>query len=349
VGLGLVDIHCICHALTVAWNGRLLFQGGGGTNGELGFATGALQPGMPTGLEQGLAVVSTDTGHDNASNTDAAKQGTVAFGHDYEARLEYSQNALDSVATTAKRIVRGFYGRPARHNYFAGCSNGGREGMVFAQRYPDQFDGIVAAAPAFAVPKAAIAEAWDTQTFAALAAREGFTQKNGLPDLARALSDSDLALVAAAIFGTSEQFPRSGWDLVGAQSTDLARFRKHGGKLIVPHGGSDPIFSINDTLAWWRRLDAVNHGQAASFLRVFPVPGMNHCTGGPATDQFDALTAVVDWVEQGRAPDRIEARAGPLTPWPGRSRPLCAYPQIARYRSGDLNQAASFVCEAEKQ
>ena len=469
--------------LPSAWNGRFLFQGGGGTNGELGPATGMLQPGMPTGLEQGFAVVSTDTGHDNASNTDAAKQGTVAFGHDYEARLEYSQKALDSVATTAKRIVQSFYGHPASHNYFAGCSNGGREGMVFAQRYPDQFDGIVAAAPAFAVPKAAIAEAWDTQTFAALAAGEGFTQKNGLPELARALSDSDLGLVAAAvakscdaddgvvdgmvqdlarcttarvrpqleaitcagtknatclsreqvsameralggphdsqgralyaawpwdvgigapgwrvwklgvpgamdainvvlgspalsglfvtppvavaataeanlryqlafnfdrdapaIFGTSAQFPRSGWDLVGAQSTDLARFRKHGGKLIVPHGGSDPIFSINDTLAWWRELDAVNHGQAASFLRVFAVPGMNHCTGGPATDQFDALTAVVDWVEQGRAPDRIEARAGPLSPWPGRSRPLCAYPKIARYRSGDLNQAASFVC-----
>src|ERR1700735_309940 len=91
--------------LPVAWNGRFLFQGGGGTNGELGFANGALQPGMPTGLGQGFAGVSTDTGHDNASNIDPTKQGTVAFGHDYEARLEYSQKALDSVATTAKRIV----------------------------------------------------------------------------------------------------------------------------------------------------------------------------------------------------------------------------------------------------
>ena len=93
----------------------------------------------------------------------------MAFGHDYLARLEYSEKALDSVATTAKRIVKRFYGRAARHNFFAGCSNGGREGMVFAQRFPEQFDGIVAAAPAFAVPKAAIAEAWDTQAFAALA------------------------------------------------------------------------------------------------------------------------------------------------------------------------------------
>jgi hypothetical protein len=470
--------------LPLEWNGRFLFQGGGGTNGMLGAANGALQPGMPTALERGYAVVSTDTGHDNTVNSDAAKQGTVAFGHDYVARLEYSEKALDSVATAAKRIVKSFYGRVARRNYFAGCSNGGREGMVFAQRFPDQFDGIVAAAPAFAVPKAAIAEAWDTQAFAALAAREGLNQKNGLPDLLRTFSDADLAIVAGAvatacdaldgavdgmvqdlaacttsrvrpalqakicgaakeasclsrdqvdtlirslggphdskgqalyadwpwdigigsigwriwkigapggmdsinvmlgspalsalfitppvdvsgtpdaglryqldfnfdhdapkIYGHSAEFPRSGWELVGAQSTDLSRFRDHGGKLVVPHGGSDPIFSINDTTDWWRKVDAANHGAAAGFVRVFAVPGMNHCAGGPATDRYDALSAVVDWVEKAAAPDRIEATAGPMSPWPGRTRPLCPYPKIARYRSGDLNRAESFACE----
>ena len=469
--------------MPLAWNGRFLFQGGGGTNGMLGLANGALQPGMPTALETGYAVVSTDTGHDNLTNNDPAKQGTVTFGHDYLARLEYSENALNSVASTAKRIVKDFYGRPARQNFFAGCSNGGREGMVFAQRFPEQFDGIVAAAPAFAVPKAAIAEAWDTQAFAALAAREGLKLKNGSPDLARTFSDADLALVAGAvasacdaldgaldgmvqnlaacstskvrpalearmcktakdasclgrdqintlirsfggphdskgtplyaqwpwdigigapgwrvwkigapggmdainvmlgspalsalfvtppadvsaspeaglqyqlafnfdrdapkIFAHSVDFPRSGWDLVGAQSTNLTQFHKHGGKLIVPHGGSDPIFSINDTIDWWRKVDAAEHGAAANFVRVFAVPGMNHCAGGPATDQYDALSAVVDWVENGKAPDQIEAIAGPMSPWPGRTRPLCAYPKIARYRSGDLNRAESFIC-----
>ena len=470
--------------LPLDWNGRFLFQGGGGTNGMLGLANGALQPGMPTALEKGFAVVSTDTGHDNATNSDGAKQGTVAFGHDYLARLEYSEKALDSVATTAKQIVKNFYGQAARRNFFAGCSNGGREGMVFAQRFPEQFDGIVAAAPAFSVPKAAIAEAWDTQAFAALAAREGLKQKNGSPDLVRTFSDADFAIVAASvakacdaldgavdgmvqnlaacttsrvrpalqarmckagkeasclsrdqidtlirslggpqdskghplyaawpwdigigstgwriwkigvpggmdsinvmlgspalsalfitppadvagspeaglryqldfnfdrdapkIFAHSAEFPRSGWELVGAQSTDLTRFREHGGKLIVPHGGSDPIFSINDTIDWWRKVDAANHGAAAGFVRVFPVPGMNHCAGGPATDQYDALSAVVDWVEKGTAPDQIDASAGPMSPWPGRTRPLCSYPKIARYRSGDLNRAESFACE----
>ncbi len=473
--------------LPVVWNGRFLFQGGGGTNGLVGTATGTLQPGMPTALEQGYAVVSTDTGHDNATNSDPAKQGTVAFGHDYEARLEYSEKALDSVATTAKRIVQSFYDRAADRSYFAGCSNGGREGMVFAQRFPTQFDGIVAAAPAFAVPKAAIAEAWDTQAFAALAAQEGFIRKDGLPDMTRAFTDADLDIVADTvakvcdaddgvvdgmlqnvvgcttarvrpalearicadkkeatclgrgqvealvrsfsgprnsrgealyadwpwdlgvgdmgwrvwklgipgamdainvalgspalsglfvtppapvaattdanlryqmefdfdrdapkIFGTDTEFPRSGWDLVGAQSTDLAQFRDRGGRILVPHGGSDPIFSINDTISWWHKVDEANQGKASTFVRVYPVPGMAHCTGGPATDQYDALAALVAWVENGRAPERIEAKAGATSPWPGRTRPLCAYPTVARYTSGDVNRAESFVCDAPR-
>jgi feruloyl esterase len=467
------------------WNGRFLFQGGGGTNGSLGTATGTIQSGMPTALDKGFAVVSTDTGHDNTLNIDPAKQGTVAFGHDYQARLEYSEKALDSVATTGKRLVEAFYDRPPRHSYFAGCSNGGREGMVFAQRFPAQFDGIVASAPAFAVPKAAIAEAWDTQVFAALATHQGLTQASGLPDISKTFSDADLAIVGEAvakacdaddglvdgmdqdvtkcttakvrpalesricsaakdstclsreqvdtlirsldgphdskgnalyanwpwdvgiasnmwrmwkigvpgamdsinvmlgspalsalfvtppvnvaattdanlryqlefnfdrdapkIFGRNADFPRSGWDLVGAQSTDLASFRKRGGKLIVPHGGADPIFSVNDTIDWWRKVDTANHGKANSFVRVYVVPGMNHCGGGPATDQYDPLTAVLEWVENDRVPDSIEAKAGPTAPWPGRTRPLCPYPSVARYRSGDINKAESFVCAA---
>jgi hypothetical protein len=190
--------------LPTDWNGRFLFQGGGGTNGLLGAANGSLQPGMPTGLEQGFAVVSTDTGHDNGLNNNPAKQGTVAFGHDYQARLEYAEKALDSVATAAKRIVSIYYGRPADHSFFAGCSNGGREGMVFAQRFPEQFDGIWAGSPAFAVPKAAIAEAWDTQTFGTLATGEGLRQGNGLPDIAKAFSDADLGIAAAAVMNACD-------------------------------------------------------------------------------------------------------------------------------------------------
>ena len=74
---------------------------------------------------------------------------------------------------------------------------------------------------------------------------------------------------------------------------------------------------------------------------------MNHCanSGGPATDLYDALTPLMNWVENGVAPDRIVARAGAAAPWPGRARPLCPYPQQARYDgTGSLEDAASFTC-----
>ncbi len=115
--------------------------------------------------------------------------------------------------------------------------------------------------------------------------------------------------------------------------------------MIVPHGVSDPVFSINDTLAWYREVDVAQRGKARDFLRIFPVPGMAHCAGGPATDGFDAFEPLRKWVESGTAPERILARAGPRTPWPGRSRPLCAYPAIARYSGhGSIERASSFQC-----
>jgi feruloyl esterase len=475
--------------LPVAWNGRFLFSGGGGTNGNLGDALGVYQSGVTNALSQGFAVVTTDTGHDNVINYNTARQGNIAFGHDYLARLEHTETALDSVATTAKAVVAGFYGRPADHSYFAGCSNGGREGMEFAQLFPKQFDGIVAAAPAFAVPKAAIAEANDTQLFAELAERQG-RMKDGLPDMASTFSAADFAIISAVvlqvcdaddglvdgmvgdfarcttsrvqpalaarvchgtesagciskdqvdvlvrslagphnskgqalyaswpwdpgigvpewrawklgvasipgflpqglpstnvmlgspalsglfttppvelassysaglryqlnynfdtdapkIFATTKAFPRSGWDLVGARSTDLRRFRARGAKMLIPHGVADPIFSINDTIDWWNAVNKANNGKAASFVRVYPVPGMAHCAGGPATDQFDMLTALVEWVEQGKSPDRVEAAAGATSPWPKRTRPLCTYPAVARHKGGDIERSDSFVC-----
>jgi feruloyl esterase len=72
---------------------------------------------------------------------------------------------------------------------------------------------------------------------------------------------------------------------------------------------------------------------------------MNHCSGGPATDQFHAFTALVNWVEKNTAPEKIVATAGAATPWPGRTRPLCAYPQQARYNgSGSIEEAVNFSC-----
>jgi Tannase and feruloyl esterase len=90
----------------------------------------------------------------------------------------------------------------------------------------------------------------------------------------------------------------------------------------------------------------VNRGKASDFVRLFAIPGMNHCAGGPATDRFDAFTALVNWVEKKTAPEKIIASAGPDSPWPNRTRPLCPYPSFAKYKgAGSIEDAADFVCK----
>jgi feruloyl esterase len=141
--------------------------------------------------------------------------------------------------------------------------------------------------------------------------------------------------------------------------TRLEALKARGAKVMVYHGVSDAIFSERDTTAWYEALRAANGGDASDFARYFRVPGMAHCGGGPSTDQFDMLSALVDWVELGRAPDTVVARArgaGNATGanrdvpsgWsPDRSRPLCPYPKLARLKPGasDLESADSFRCE----
>ena len=158
--------------LPLRWNGKFLFEGGGGTEGDLGSAIGATVPGAPPAIAQGYAVVSQDSGHDNATNSVPSRGGNVAFGFDPEARANYGGASLRLVAETAKAIIHSYYGRPPERSYFVGCSKGGQEGMAFAQRFPDEFDGIVAGAPGFSLPRAALAEAWDTQAFGSLVERD---------------------------------------------------------------------------------------------------------------------------------------------------------------------------------
>jgi len=140
--------------------------------------------------------------------------------------------------------------------------------------------------------------------------------------------------------------------------TDLSVLKNRGAKLIIYHGTSDPIFSSNDTTAFYEGLQTANGGDASNFARFFRVPGMGHCAGGPAADQFDMLTPLVDWVENGHAPDSVLASvrgtgnpAGENTDvpkqWsPTRTRPLCAYPKVARYNgTGNIEMAANFSCQ----
>ena len=174
--------------LPTDWNGKFYYSGGGGTDGNLGSASGAP-------LQQGYAMVSTDSGHDNTVNvSDVA--GNSEFGFDPQARSDYGYNGPARVAEAAKSIIKRFYHRAPIYSYFVGCSEGGREGLMFSQRYPDFFDGIVAGSPGMDLPKAAVAEAWDSQAFARAArAMTPF----GNPDLASSFTDAELTTVGNAI------------------------------------------------------------------------------------------------------------------------------------------------------
>ena len=133
--------------------------------------------------------------------------------------------------------------------------------------------------------------------------------------------------------------------LVEPSSTNLSTFSGNGGKILFFHGDSDPWFSPLDTLHYYQSLGPANGGadKVAEWSRLFLVPGMAHCGGGPALDHFDMLSALVNWVEKGRAPDSVIATG---QRFPGRSRPLCAYPRHAQYiGSGDSEDARNFRCQ----
>jgi len=451
--------------LPKAWNGRFLFQGGGGNDGAITAALGSLAGGgsvaglQTGGLAQGYAVVSTDGGH----------QGTDAtFGLDPQARTDHAYNAYDKVTVTAKDLINRTYGKGPDHSYFVGCSGGGRQAMLFPQRFASYFDGIAANAPAIKVAReASVAAVWALNTYRGIAPTDG----GGAPIVGKAFSDADLTLVSNAVlarcdaldgvvdglvhanpaacsfdpavlqctgakndsclssaqvtalkrdFGgpknTAGQSLYASWPwdggvgaagwrqwrlgtsatstgnardetLIAADamryefftpaaptfdyftfnfdtdparmdayaavynttSTDVTAYRNRGGKMLIVHGVSDPIFSANDSIDYYEKLAAANGGLTATkdFARLYLVPGMNHCSnsGGPSTDLYDSLTPLVDWVEKGVAPDTIVAKAGPATAWPGRTRPLCTYPLQAHYKgSGSIEDAASFSC-----
>ncbi len=180
------------------------------------------------------------------------------------------------------------------------------------------------------------------------------TEVEGAPQaLADFLMQFDIAAQAGAIDATSEAFPESAMEVMsppGADDPELAAFRDAGGKIIVTHGVADPVFSVNDTARWYAALDANNGDNAEAFARFYPVPGMNHCSGGPGTDAFDLLTPLVAWVEEDVAPGAVTASArADNAELPealqGASRPLCPAPTVARYQGGDPKSADSFSCE----
>jgi feruloyl esterase len=151
---------------------------------------------------------------------------------------------------------------------------------------------------------------------------------------------------APKIFRTFGRYSQSSIQFMAATSPDLRAFKNHRGKMIISHGTGDGVFSVTDTARWYNAMNDFMGGYSRQFVRLFVVPGMAHCGGGPATSSYDDFAAVVKWVEKSIPPDSILATAPSGTPFAGSTRPLCPYPLFAKYTGGSVANAASFRCVA---
>jgi feruloyl esterase len=143
--------------------------------------------------------------------------------------------------------------------------------------------------------------------------------------------------------------------ILDAFDPDLTRFRQRGGKLLLYHGWNDPSISPLNTINYYESVVSFLRGaqnaqqaekNAREFIRLFMVPGMLHCSGGPGPNTFDMLSALEDWVEHGRAPESVIASRS-TRGVKDRTRPLCVYPKVAVYTgTGSTDDAANFVCQA---
>lgn len=167
-------------------------------------------------------------------------------------------------------------------------------------------------------------------------------------DSLRYALDYDLDRDPAALYAAAGIYRQSTAQMYFTTATDLSPFRARGGKIMLYQGASDATISTNAIVDWYRAMSAAMGPKTQDFARLFVVPGMNHCRGGPATDRFDMLPQLVQWVETGAAPASVTAQASTPAYFgvAARSRPLCPYPKQTRYAGrGDINDAASFVCK----
>ena len=138
---------------------------------------------------------------------------------------------------------------------------------------------------------------------------------------------------------------------MNATDPNLKQFMGHSGKLLLYHGWSDQLITPLNSIGYFKSVVDTMGGasKTTDFARLFLVPGMGHCGGGEGPTVFDAVGALEQWVEKGKAPEQMIASH--LTSGTAdRTRPLCPYPQVAVWKgTGSTDVAASFVCGLEKQ
>jgi feruloyl esterase len=426
------------YRLPEPWNGRLLGLGGAGWAGLLYLSVPHYGPGRlaDLGLPRGYATAQTDGGHPTSTIPDISSTTDISWVRDNpEAITDFSFRAIHVMTLLGKQVVARYYGRRPDKSYYQGCSSGGRMGMMETQRYPEDYDGVVAGAPVnslmvqassvwrdqiFKAPGAAISDeqlklvheavlkacdaadglkdgiitdprrcSWDPvilqcksetisndclappqvealrKAYSTIRTRTGAIAYYGLmpgseagwnPTVSttpgpRNVMNGDLGELVPLIFG-DPNFDPTKVDLdrqvevihrtpfaaeYEAGSTSLSKFFGRGGKLLLYHGFDDPAPSALATIDYYDRAVKEN---GASNLRLFVVPGVYHCAIGPGTDTFDPLTAMEQWVENGKAPETMIAKNERT----GIERPICAWPKLPYYRSGNPAKATSFEC-----
>jgi feruloyl esterase len=295
-------------------------------------------PAMRTGLSNLAIAQWIPVAYNQASPKDASGKPEIdKFLTDGDRKL--FMDALMKQCDAKDGVVDGMISDPLGCNFdpaVLACKSGQTDACITPEK-------VAAIKRAFAGPK----NAYGTQIYPGFLYDAGITMKGPVPGL--------LALGKNGLFGPYTTATELDVDkaalhasdpLVEPASTNLSTFSLNGGKLIFFHGDSDPWFSPLDTLGYYKSLAAANGGtdKVAEWSRIFLVPGMAHCGGGPSLDHFDMLSAVVNWVEKGTAPESILATG---KAFPGRSRPLCAYPMHAQYTgTGDTEDARNFRCES---
>ncbi len=440
------------------WNGKFVMGGGGGFVGTV--QNTSLMFGS---LQKGYATVGTDTGHAGhplrANWAYNNLERLVSFGH----------QAVHRTAVTAKALITDYYARDISRSYFTGCSRGGGHGFMEAQRYPEDFDGIVAGSPAhdwtgvaaraMQINAAMFPDPSDLQRAVVGPAEQRLIESSyleacdaldGIEDgilndprqctfdvgtllcegkeSDQCLSAEQLAAVRVVYDGPedsqgralSDGYPFGGesaeagwsrwltggleyldgaefqaglepgafdapvapnfffgfgigimryfvyndpewtyegydWDnfqkdaervaqTLNATNPDLSAFRERGGKLLIYNGWSDPAQTNHTFIDYYEEVLALDE-TAADDVRMFLMPGVEHCLGGPGPSWVNFLDEIDNWVETGDAPDQVIAYWLDENMQPAGSRPVCAYPEVAQYDGeGDTRDASSFSC-----
>jgi len=423
------------------WNGKFEGVGSGATRGTIEYQQ------LMRALQRGYATVSTDSGHDSKSGFDVS----WALGQPQRV-IDFGYRAEHTVTQAAKMLTKQYYRRAPRHSYFVGCSQGGHHGLMEAQRFPEDYDGIIAGAPPYSLTGEMTEQVWNVRAVQrtpagalpvpklqllyeavvkACAGDDGLiadprqcsfdpaTLRCTAAEQSTCLTDAEVEAVRAMYAGPKTSagqqiypglfrggeigwdrlwsnpsqlggsgfgfyrfmlFQNPAWDLsmmdfdrdpilakqklgniLDPDNPDLSRFSKRGGKIIVYHGWEDDMVPSQSSIDYYDAVTArLGPKQVNTFYRLFMVPGMLHCNGGPGasvlfhSDQAsavpldpdrDMLTALEQWVEEGRFPSKFIASRLNKDGTIERTRLVCPYPSVAKYvGKGETTRAENFAC-----